>query len=361
MQKADYYEVLGVASGADEREIKKAYRKLAMKYHPDHNPGDTEAEDKFKQAAEAYDVLRDPERRQVYDRYGHEGLNGSGFSGFSGTDDIFSQFSDMFGDLFGRRGSGRGARTSGPARGPDLRYDLEIDFKEAVFGTTETIEVPRHKKCQPCDGIGAAAGTRPETCKTCAGRGQVFHQQGFFTLTTTCPQCKGQGSTIASPCGSCGGSGTERVVREVKVKVPAGVDSGTRLRLRNEGELGDRGGPPGDLYVFLGVREHPVFERDGVNLHLIKEVSFADAALGAELSVETLEGETALELAPGTQPGTQIRLEGQGVPVLGRGGRGDIVVHVRVTIPVGLDDVQRELLTKYREHQPVEARAVAEG
>lgn len=353
MQKADYYELLGVNRGADAREIKKAYRKLAMKYHPDRNPGDSEAEGKFKEAAEAYDVLRDPEKRQVYDRYGHEGLNGSGFSGFGGVEDIFSQFSDMFGDFFGRTNT----RRNGPARGPDLRYDLEVEFKEAVFGISKTIEVPRHKKCQACDGSGAKAGTQPETCGTCGGRGQVFHQQGFFTLTSTCPDCKGQGTTISSPCAECGGSGRERIVREVKVKIPGGVDTGTRLRLRNEGELGERGGPPGDLYVFLSVQQHPHFERDGVDLHLVKDVSFADAALGATLAVETLQDETQLVVKAGTQPNTQIRLSGKGVPELGRGGRGDIVVHIRVLIPTELDDVQRDLLGQYRDHTPSDLNA----
>ena len=351
MDKPDYYELLGVSRDADERTIKKAYRKMAMKYHPDRNPGDTEAEDQFKLASEAYEVLRDPEKRRLYDQFGHAGLGGAG-AGFSDLNDIFSHFGDLFGDLFG--GGGRGGRRRGPARGPDMRYDLELEFEEAVFGAKRTIEVPRHCACPTCEGSGAQPGTQPVTCPNCGGRGQVYHQQGFFTLTTTCPRCRGQGQTIETPCDDCEGSGRERTVREVTVRIPAGVDNGTRLRLRGEGEMGpSRGSTPGDLYVFLGVKPHPIFQRNEFDLHMPLGISFVEAALGARLTIPTLEEEQVITLDPGAQPGQELILRGAGVPRIHGDGRGDLIVHLRVHIPTSLDDTQIELLRKFADHSGI--------
>jgi len=343
MDKPDFYEVLGVSREADEKVIKKAYRKLAMQYHPDHNPGDPEAEEQFKLAAEAYDVLRDPEKRRLYDTYGHAGLSNQGFSGFSGADDIFSHFADIFGDFF----SGGGGRRGGPARGPDLRYDMQITFEEAAFGTRKAITVPRNNPCETCDGSGAKPGSKPVVCKMCGGRGQVHHNQGFFTLATTCPTCRGAGSTIAHPCKDCRGKGTERVEREVTVRIPAGVDNGTRLRLRGEGESGGRGGPAGDLYVFLAVAAHAEFQRDGVDLHLLREISFVQAALGTHLTVPTLGEPKQVEIRPGTQPNSQVQLRGEGIADINGRGRGSLVIHLRVTIPTTLAEGEREALIAY--------------
>ncbi len=345
MDKPDYYEVLGVSRDADERALKKAYRALAMQYHPDRNPGDTEAEDKFKMASEAYEVLRDPEKRRLYDTYGHAGVNNTGFSGFSGVDDIFSQFGDIFGDLFGFGGRGRG----GAQRGSDLRYDMELTFAEAAQGLKRTIQVPRSVRCDTCDGSGAEAGSKPETCSMCRGRGQVHHQQGFFTLATTCPRCRGRGTTIAKPCKTCDGQGQKRVEREVSVRIPPGVDTGMKLRLRGEGDLGP-GGHPGDLYVFLVVKEHPEFQRDGQDLHILREVDFARAALGGQVTIPTLEDDTTVNIPPGTQPGDRITLRGKGMPNPNHAeSRGDIIVHVKVTIPKRLSQEQREALERYAE------------
>lgn len=346
MSKPDYYEVLGVSRDADGPTVKKAYRKLALKYHPDRNPDDKEAEEQFKLCSEAYEVLRDTEKRKIYDTYGHAGLSGQGFHGFSGVDDIFSNFGDILGDLFGFGGGGRGRRR-GPARGPDLRYDLTISFEEAVFGTKKSIEVPRHAACDTCGGNGMKPGTSAKGCGTCGGRGQVFHQQGFFTLSTTCPQCRGAGEIIDSPCGDCRGGGRKRVVRDVTVKIPAGVDAGTRLRLKGEGELGQGSTQPGDLYVFINVREHDQFIRDGNDIHLPMPISFVQAALGARISVPTIDGEEEIEIASGTQPGDRLVLGGKGVPRLQGSGRGDHVVHFKVTIPTELTDEQAGILREF--------------
>ncbi|MEO1267009.1 MAG: molecular chaperone DnaJ [Myxococcota bacterium] len=356
MDKPDYYELLGVSRDADERTIKKAYRKMAMKYHPDRNPGDTEAENTFKIASEAYEVLRDPEKRRLYDQFGHAGLGGGG--GFSGLDDIFSQFGDIFGDLFGGRSGGR---RRGPARGPDMRYDLEVPFEEAVFGTKRTIEVPRHCACSHCEGSGAEPGTQPITCPTCGGRGQVYHQQGFFTLTTTCPRCRGKGQIIETPCNECDGTGRERTIREVTVRIPAGVDHGTRLRLRGEGEMGQsKGSTPGDLYVFLSVPQHPVFQRNEFDLHMPLEISFVEAALGARLTIPTLEEDQTITLKPGAQPGQKLILRDAGVPRLNGDGRGDIIAHLQVTIPTELDDTQTDLLRQFAQHSGIQTLPDAE-
>lgn len=347
MEKQDYYEVLGVTRDADPRMIKKAYRKLALKYHPDHNPGDTEAEEKFKQAAEAYEVLRDEDKRRIYDTYGHQGLKGQHGAGFSDIEDIFSQFGDLFGGLF--NGGGR-RRRRGPQPGPDLRYNMRIDFKEAIKGTQRKIDIPRHVRCETCNGTGAKPGTSPITCPQCQGRGQVLHQQGFFTVSSPCNSCQGTGQIIPNPCTDCGGAGRKKVIREVTVKIPAGVDSGTRLRLRGEGELSESGGPPGDLYVFLDVASSDQFHREGIDVHLPLEISFVQAILGARVHIPTLEDDGAeLTIPAGSQPGDTIKITGAGVPNLGRRGpnRGDLIVHLNVTLPTSLSDEQRQTLEQY--------------
>jgi molecular chaperone DnaJ len=350
MSKPDYYEILEVSRSAEASVLKKAYRKLALKYHPDRNPDDKEAEENFKLCSEAYEVLRDPEKRKVYDTYGHAGLSGQGFSGFSGVDDIFSSFSDVLGDLFGRGG---GRRRRGPERGPDLRYDLHVEFSDAVFGTKKAIQVPRHATCRTCTGTGMKPGTQARSCKTCGGRGQVLHQQGFFTLSTTCPQCQGAGEVIASPCRDCRGAGRKKVVREVTVKVPAGVSTGTRLRLRGEGELGQESSVPGDLYVFIEVGEHPEFVRDGNHVHLPVDIPFVQAALGARLTIPTLKDEMEISVEPGTQPADTLVVRGQGVPDLNGRGRGDLIVHFRVTIPTEINKECAELLRSYADNTGV--------
>ncbi len=357
MSKRDYYEVLGVGRDATDKELKKAYRKKAMDFHPDRNPGDAEAEAKFKEAAEAYEVLSNPEKRSLYDRFGHEGVRGAGRGpGFGSMDDVFSQFGDIFGDVFGFGGGG-GRRRGGPQRGPDLRYDLELTFEEAAFGTAKNLTIPRHIPCSTCEGSGAKAGTSPTTCPTCQGRGQVHHRQGFFTLSSTCPQCRGSGQHIADPCADCDGSGQERVEREVEVKIPAGVDTGTRLRLREEGEGGSRGGPPGDLYVFLHVAESEVFERDGEDLHVRQEISFVQAALGCEVEVPTLGEPTVVTVKPGTQYGDKKVLKNEGIARVRGSGRGDIVVHFDVKIPTALSKKERELLEAYAEEAEIPVKS----
>ncbi len=352
MSKRDYYEVLGVSKGATGKELKKAYRKLAMKHHPDRNPGDSDAEQKFKEASEAYEVLSDPDKRALYDQFGHEGLRGAGAggpgAGFDSMDDIFSQFGDIFGDMFGFGGQ---RRRGGPRRGADMRYDLELSFEEAAFGTSKKLTIPRHVECETCDGSGAKPGTSPTTCATCKGRGQVHHRQGFFTLSSTCPHCKGSGEQISDPCTECGGKGKTRVDREVEVQVPAGVDSGTRLRLRQEGESGSRGAPPGDLYVFLQVQPSETYERDGADLHLRKEISFVQAALGCEIEVPTLEddAEETITVEPGTQHGDTKVLKNEGIAKIQGSGRGNLTVHFDVKIPTKLSKKQRELLEAFAE------------
>lgn len=348
MSKRDYYEVLGVSRDADDRELKKAYRTLAMKYHPDRNPGDTEAEQKFKEAAEAYEILNDAEKRQIYDRFGHEGLSGrGGGAGFSNVDDIFSQFGDIFGDIFG---FGRQQRRGGPQRGADLRLDLELEFEEAVFGTSREVDVPRRKECETCDGTGAKPGTEPIICGACGGRGQVHHSQGFFTLSSTCPECRGAGKIVTSPCEDCDGAGIQEEVREVNVKIPPGVDDGTRLRLRGEGEGGRKGGPRGDLYVFLHVKPSEVFVREGSNLHLEAELSFVQAALGCNLEIPTLEDPEVVKVKAGSQYGDKIVLDGQGIQQVNRpNNKGDLIVHLKVTVPDKLNKKQRKVLEEFAE------------
>ena len=348
MAKRDYYEVLGVSRGANETEIKSAYRKLAVRYHPDKNPGDAEAEEKFKEAAEAYSVLSDAEQRARYDRFGHAGVAGAGAQpnwgaqGFGGIEDILGDLFG-FGEVFGG-GRAAGGRRGGAQRGADLRYDLEMSLEEAAEGMTAQLRVPRLEACETCKGSGAAAGTQPESCPGCAGTGQVRYQQGFFSVARTCGQCRGAGRVIRTPCEACKGAGRVEREKQIEVKIPAGVETGSRLRLAGEGEAGAQGGPAGDLYVVIHVKEHDVFERQGNNLYASVPVTFAQAALGAETTVPTLEGQEQLKVPAGTQTGTVFRLKGHGMPVLGGRGRGDLFVSVTVVTPTTLTREQRKLL-----------------
>ncbi|MGD9310598.1 MAG: molecular chaperone DnaJ, partial [Desulfosarcina sp.] len=292
--KRDYYEVLGVDRSAGEAELKKAYRKLALKFHPDRNPGDRDAEDRFKEAAEAFDVLRDAKKRQIYDQFGHQGLEGSGFSGFGGFEDIFSSFGDIFEDFFG---FGGGRRSSSRVhRGSDLRYDMRLTFMEAAFGTEKEIDVEKAEACNACEGSGAAPGSGVETCPQCGGSGQIGRSQGFFTVRTTCNQCRGQGQVIGNPCVECHGQGRVLARKKVSVRIPAGVDNGSRLRLTGEGEAGSYGGPHGDLYVFIHVENHDFFKRDETNVLCQIPVSFVQATLGDTITIPTLDGETEMHI-----------------------------------------------------------------
>jgi molecular chaperone DnaJ len=339
----DYYEVLGVPRNASEQEVKSAYRKLALKHHPDRNPGDKDAEERFKEAAEAYGVIGDPEKRRRYDTFGHAGVSGTGSQGFDPT--IFADFGDIlgdffgFGDVFGRRGRG------GPRRGSDLRYNLDLSFEEAVFGTEASIQFPRAEPCHACAGSGAAPGSGPSTCTACGGRGQVTFQQGFFSVARTCGRCRGSGRVITSPCKDCRGEGQTATERKLQIKIPAGVDTGSQLRMSGEGEPGLQGGPAGDLYVFVRVQEHAFFRRDGFELMCEIPISFSQAVLGATLDVPTPDGGHArLPIPEGTQTGTVLRLRSQGVPHLGARGRGDLHVAVRVVVPSKLTGEQRKLV-----------------
>jgi molecular chaperone DnaJ len=353
--KRDYYEVLGVARAATDQEIKSAYRKLALQFHPDRNPNNPDAEEKFKECSEAYAVLADGDKRAAYDRYGHAGLGGAGGGqGFDPTD-----LGDIFGDFFGLGeifGGGQTRKRSRTQRGADLREDINLEFEEAVFGTETKVTVRRHESCEECRGSGAAAGKTPVTCRSCAGRGQVRYQQGFFSIARTCPTCQGTGSVITDPCPKCKGEGRILRQRTVDAKVPAGVEDGTRIRFSGFGEGGLHGGPPGDLYVVLHVKEHPFFEREGNDLHCVIPVSYTQAALGAEISVPTLEGEQVLKVPDGTQSGTTLRIRGKGVPVLNGHGKGDLFVEVRVQTPSKLNKRQRELLQELEGLTHVENR-----
>jgi molecular chaperone DnaJ len=356
--KRDYYEVLGVEPNASVEEIKKAYRKLALKDHPDRNPGDKAAEERFKQASEAYQILSDPERRAQYDRFGHAAFEpGAGFGGFdfssSGFEDIFS---DIFGDFFGgRRGRSRARR------GDDLRYDLEIGFEEAIRGVEKKIEVPRLVACTACAGLGTKDGRPRETCGTCRGTGQVRYQQGLFSIAKTCGHCQGQGTLLRDPCRSCGGSGAERSTQTLSVRIPAGVDSGSRLKLRGEGEGGSNGGPAGDLYVVLHVRQHPLFTRDGNDVVCEVPIGFTQAALGAEIDVPTVEGKVKLKVPAGTQSGNVFRLKGKGVPDVRGYGRGDALVRVVVETPRKLSAKQRALLEEFARISGEEVHPISKG
>ena len=353
--KRDYYEVLGVTRTATEVEIKSAYRKLAMTYHPDRNPNNPDAEEKFKELTEAYAILADSEKRSLYDRFGHAGVSSSG--GPAGFDpSVFQDFGDIFGEFFGFGDlfGGGGRRRSRAQRGADLREDLNLEFDEAVFGTEKQVKVRRHETCDSCRGSGAAPGKAPVACSSCNGRGQVRYQQGFFSIARTCPTCQGGGLVITDPCPKCKAHGTVVRDRVVEAKVPAGVEDGTRIRFAGFGEAGAFGGPAGDLYIVLHVKEHPFFEREGNDLHCVVPISFAQAALGAELMIPTLEGEYKLKVPEGTQSGTSFRIRNKGVPVLNGHGQGDLYVEVRVQTPGKLTKRQRELLAELQQTSQVE-------
>jgi molecular chaperone DnaJ len=343
--KRDYYEVLGVDRNASDSKLKSAYRKLALKYHPDRNPGDAAAEEQFKEASEAYEVLRDPQKRGIYDQYGHEGLEGSGFSGFGGFEDIFSSFGDIFEDFFGF-GSRRHSH-SRVQRGSDLRYDMTLSFMEAAFGKETEIEIEKSEHCPQCQGSGAEAGSQPAVCPQCQGSGVVSRSQGFFTVRTTCHRCNGNGQVINNPCRSCTGRGQIGVVKTVSVKIPAGVDSGSRLRLTGEGAAGGHGGPPGDLYVFIHVEPHEFFEREGTDLYCKIPVSFVQAALGEKLKVPTLTGEKEIDIPKGAQPNDTIQLRGEGIPSLRNHRRGNQIIVLDIRTPTNLSRKQTELLKEF--------------
>ncbi len=346
--KRDYYEVLGVGRTATDQEIKSAYRRLAVKYHPDKNPNDASAEEKFKEAAEAYSVLSDTQQRQRYDRFGHAGVSSSAGAGAWGGAPGFGGIEDILGDLFGFGdvfGGGRGgSRRSAAQRGADLRYDLEISLEEAAGGMTAQLRIPRLEACDTCKGSGAASGSQPETCATCSGAGQVRYQQGFFSVARTCHHCRGTGKVIKNPCTECNGAGRVEREKQMEVKIPAGVETGSRLRVTGEGEAGTQGGAPGDLYVVIHVTEHDQFERQGNNLYEAVPITFTQAALGAEIMVKTLDGEEKLKIPMGTQTGTVFRLRGKGMPALGGRGRGDLFVSATVITPTTLTREQRRLL-----------------
>jgi len=346
MAKRDFYEILGVAKTASEDEIKKAYRKLAMKYHPDRNPDNKEAEEKFKEVKEAYEMLTNPEKREAYDRYGHAGVDpnsGMGGGGF-GAGGFGDAFGDIFGDIFG--GGARGGRNAGPQvyRGADLRYNLEITLEQAASGYDTTIRVPSWDKCDTCHGSGAKPGTQPVTCSTCHGHGQVRMQQGFFSIQQTCPKCHGSGKIIPEPCAACGGAGRIKRNKTLEVKIPAGIDNGMRIRSSGNGEPGTNGGPPGDLYVEIHIKPHAVFQREGDDLHCEMPISFAKAALGGEIEVPTLSGKVSFTIPEGTQTGKTFRLKGKGIKGVRSGYSGDLFCHVLVETPVKLTDKQKELL-----------------
>ena len=348
MSKRDYYLVLGVTQNASDQDIKSAYRKLALKHHPDRNPGDKIAEEKFKEAAEAYAVLADPDKRARYDRFGHAAVSGTG-AGAGGFDPtIFAEFDDIFGsigDIFGLGGMFGGRRRSGPQRGPDLRYDLEITFEQAASGAETTIQIPRHETCQACHGSGAAPGSSPVNCPQCRGTGQLRYQQGFFTLARTCGQCRGSGRIVSKPCPTCRGAGAVEQSRKLTVRVPAGISTGQRLRLAGEGEAGTSGGPPGDLYVIIIVQEHPFFRRDGNDLACEIPVNFPTLALGGEIKVPSVSGEPqTLKIPEGTATGSIFRLRGKGMPDVSGRGRGDLLVTVQAITPRKLTKDQRRLL-----------------
>lgn len=340
MSKRDYYDVLGISRDAGESEIKKAYRKLAMKYHPDRNAGDGKAEERFKEAKEAYEILSDSNKRAAYDQYGHAGVDASGVG--AGAQGFGDAFSDIFSDIFSTRGGGGGR--SNVYRGADLRYNLEITLEQAARGAETKIRIPTMVACDTCHGTGAEPGTSPVTCTTCGGHGQVRMQQGFFSIQQTCPKCHGSGKIISTPCSSCYGVGRIKQHKTLAVKIPVGVDEGDRIRIAGEGEAGINGGPPGDLYVVIHVSSHPVFQRDGNDLHCEIPISFATAALGGEIEVPTLEGHARIKISPETQTGKIFRLRGKGIKGVRSHAPGDLLCHVAVETPVKLTSRQKELL-----------------
>jgi molecular chaperone DnaJ len=362
VSKRDYYEVLGVGRDATEAQLKSAYRKLAVKYHPDKNPGNPEAEERFKEAAEAYAILCDPQKRAAYDRYGHAGVSGVGAGGFdpnafAGFEDIFGSLGDLFGfgDVFGGR-----RRRGGPQRGADLRYDLEISFEESYSGAETTIQIPREETCETCSGSGAAAGSAPEVCGQCRGTGQQRFQQGFLTVARPCPTCHGGGKVIARPCHACRGAGRVGRERKITAKIPAGIATGQRLRLYGEGEHGAAGGPAGDLYVVVHVQEHPFFHREGDDLYCEMPMTFPTLALGGEVRVPLVNGDDTIKVAAGTQPNTRFKLRGKGMPNVSGRGHGDLFVIARAAVPKKLTKEQRRLLEELAATMPAEP-ADAEG
>ena len=363
--KLDYYTILGVARNASIDDIKKSYRQIALKNHPDRNPGNRKAEERFKEAAEAYEVLHDPEKRRLYDLYGHEGVSSTGFTGFRDFGDIFRSFGDIFEDMLGMGGFGGMGRMGGMGGGPrpqpgtDLRYDLTLDFLDATLGSEVTLEVPRVVNCRTCSGSGAKPGTRRIPCPQCGGRGVVSRSHGIFQITTTCPRCQGMKEFFAEACPACNGEGRLREKKKIKVKVPPGMDSGTHLVMSGEGNDGAYGGPPGDLYIVLSVRPHELFRREGYDLHLEAPISFVQAALGTRLTIPTLKDRRELVVPPGTQPGETIRLKGEGVPYPKGSRRGDLLVEVRVLVPHTLTTRQRHLLEELAEEEVAEAQARA--
>jgi len=348
MTKRDYYEILGVSRNVAEPELKKAYRARAMKYHPDKNPGNKEAEEQFKEASEAYEVLKDPQKRGLYDQYGHEGLKGAGFQGFSGFEDIFSSFGDIFGDFFGF-GSGGRRSSSGPQRGPNLGYDLTVSFMDAAKGKETVIEFEKHVSCKVCAGTGAREGTTPASCPDCRGSGQVVRSQGFFSISTTCGRCHGKGSIIREKCKKCFGHGKVAEKKKINVRIPPGVDTGSKLRLTGEGEEGAKGGPPGDLYVIIHVEPHKVFKRQDTDIFCEVPISIPQAVLGAKVRVPSLDGEAILHIPPATRTNTVFKLEGAGISNLHGYGRGDQVVQVILETPTKLTERERELFRELAE------------
>ncbi|HXG51870.1 MAG TPA: molecular chaperone DnaJ [candidate division Zixibacteria bacterium] len=357
--KKDYYELLGLRRNASEEEIKKAYRKLALQYHPDRNPGDKQAEEKFKEISEAYQVLSDPQKRAQYDQFGHAAFGEGG--PFAGGFDFTAGFEDIFGDIFGEFFGTGGGRRRGRVKGDDLRYNLTLSFEEAVTGTEKKIRIPRHGTCETCRGSGARPGTAPQTCPMCRGRGQVSFQQGFFSVSRTCSQCHGQGTVLTDPCPECRGAGRVRRMHTLSVKIPPGVDTGSRLKLRGEGEAAPGGGVPGDLYVVIQVEPHPIFVRDQLDIICEVPISFVQAALGAEIDVPTLDGKVKMKIPPGTQSGKVFRLKGKGVRDVQGYQQGDQLVRVIVETPTRLTPRQKELLREFAAAGGEESNPMSKG
>ena len=356
----DYYDVLGVSESASSGEVKKAYRKLAMKYHPDRNPGDKEAEDKFKQSTEAYEVLSDSNKRQIYDPYGFDGLKSRGYQG-PDFEDVFSSFGDIFGDIFGFGRAETRRSKQGPMRGSDLRYDLSISFMDAVHGISKDIEIERPDTCWTCEGTGLRPGYKAETCSACHGRGQVVRAQGFFRMSTTCPECRGEGEIIKDPCADCNGVGLVKSKKKVALKIPAGVDTGAKMRLRGTGEGGRKGGPAGDLYVIIHVAPHEFFLREGDLIYCQYPLNFDQAALGCNLKVPTIHGKKKLKIPKGTQTGQRFTLKNEGVQNLRGNVRGDMIVEVTVVTPKKLTKKQKELLQEFGELERKKEKGNEEG